>query len=141
MVASPAVSHRLPHGDDNPFTNPDMFDPDRYAEGRREDQLVPRTFIGFGSGKHACMGENFAYLQVKTIVSTLLRNFKLTPLSSSLPKPDYTVRGREEVSCVASTLCLFPQRLCLGWVAALLVQAMVVPPQASHTRVRYERVK
>jgi sterol 14-demethylase len=35
------------------------------------------------------MGENFAYLQIKTIWSVLLRNFDIE-LVGELPKPDYT---------------------------------------------------
>ena len=35
------------------------------------------------------MGEQFAYLQVKTVVSVLLRQFKLTPVTAELPQPNY----------------------------------------------------
>jgi sterol 14alpha-demethylase len=35
------------------------------------------------------MGEQFAYVQIKTIVSVLLRQFELTPVSKELPKPNY----------------------------------------------------
>ncbi len=35
------------------------------------------------------MGENFAYLQVKTIVSTMLRMFDLKLVRKGLPLPDY----------------------------------------------------
>ena len=36
------------------------------------------------------MGERFAMLQVKTIVSTMLRNFDLELVNKTVPEPDYT---------------------------------------------------
>ncbi len=71
------------------FSNPDSFDPDRFAKGREEDAKKPFSFIGFGGGMHGCMGEQFAYLQIKTIVSVLLRRYELTPLQEELPQPNY----------------------------------------------------
>jgi sterol 14-demethylase len=43
---------------------------------------------GFGGGRHGCMGEQFAYMQIKTIWSVLLRNFDME-LVSPLPVPDF----------------------------------------------------
>ena len=62
MVAtSPWFFHRLEHV----WTDPLKFDPDRFAPGREEDKRVQFGFIGFGGGRHSCMGYNFAYLQVR----------------------------------------------------------------------------
>lgn len=139
IVASPAVSMMLPEA----FSNPERYDPDRFAPGREEQKAHPFAFIGFGGGRHGCtwpnkekcemtgrrrgaeftcgggrcgwhgmatdgdicpgmvandlvlvcgiagMGANFGLLQVKTIVSTLIRDFELTPVTP-FPKPDYT---------------------------------------------------
>jgi sterol 14-demethylase len=41
-----------------------------------EDKAAFASFIGFGGGRHGCMGETFAYMQIKTIWSVLLRNFE-----------------------------------------------------------------
>ena len=68
MVAtSPAYSHRLPHV----FSRPDEFDPERFAAPREEDKAAPFSFIGFGGGRHGCMGSNFAILQVQAVPSLL----------------------------------------------------------------------
>ena len=65
MVAtSPAFSHRLPHV----FPRPDDFDPERFAPPREEDKAAPFSFIGFGGGRHGCMGSNFAILQARAHV-------------------------------------------------------------------------
>ena len=40
------------------------YDPERFAAPREEDKVKPFSFIGFGGGRHGCLGSNFAYLQV-----------------------------------------------------------------------------
>ncbi len=83
-MASPNFSHMLP----NVFTNPAAYDPDRFAPPREEDKKRPYSFIGFGAGRHACIGQNFAYLQIKAIWSVLLRNFDFE-LLDPVPAADY----------------------------------------------------
>ena len=61
VAASPAFAHRLP----TVFSQPDAFQPERYAPPREEDKVKPFSYIGFGGGRHGCLGQNFAYLQVK----------------------------------------------------------------------------
>ncbi|EGF98193.1 uncharacterized protein MELLADRAFT_46108 [Melampsora larici-populina 98AG31] len=46
-------------------------------------------FLPFGAGRHRCIGEQFAYLQLATVVLTILRRCDLR-LNGTLPKPDYT---------------------------------------------------
>ena len=46
--------------------------------------------LGFGGGMHQCMGQQFGLLQVKTIVSILLRHYKFEALDKEWPEPDYT---------------------------------------------------
>jgi sterol 14-demethylase len=68
-MVSPAVSHRIPEI----FADPSCYDPDRFAPPREEDRRTPYALIGFGGGKHRCLGLAFAYQQVKVIWSILLR--------------------------------------------------------------------
>jgi sterol 14-demethylase len=70
-MVSPAVSHRIPEV----FTDPCRYDPDRFAPPREEDRQKPYALIGFGGGKHRCIGLAFAYQQVKVIWSVLLRRY------------------------------------------------------------------
>lgn len=79
-MVSPAVSHRIPEI----FKNPHAYDPDRFAPGREEDKQALYTLIGFGGGKHRCIGMVFAYQQVKAIWATILRSFEIELLD-----PDY----------------------------------------------------
>lgn len=80
---SPALSMRV----EEVFPNADQYNPERFVEEDKQTQKY--RFVGFGAGRHGCMGENFAYLQIKTIWSVLLRNFDIE-LVGELPKPDYT---------------------------------------------------
>lgn len=76
VVCSPPVSHRIPEV----YPNPEEFDPDRFV--LRDEGSDKFAFIAFGQGRHTCLGTSFAFMQVKTIWSVLLRQFDFT-----LPKP------------------------------------------------------
>ena len=56
---------------------------------------------------HGCLGEQFGFLQVKTIVSLLLRRFEIEPLCA-LPEPNYKVMvvGRKLVCWLHRCPCL-----------------------------------
>ncbi|KAL5800631.1 hypothetical protein ACOSQ3_032263 [Xanthoceras sorbifolium] len=85
VATSPAFANRLPHN----FKNPDGYDPDRFAVGREEDKAAGAfSYISFGGGRHGCLGEPFAYLQIKAIWSHLLRNFEFE-LISPFPEIDW----------------------------------------------------
>lgn len=60
---SPAFQHRLP----SLFKDADQYDHSRFLPPRSEDKAAKFTFVGFGGGRHGCMGTNFAYLQIKTV--------------------------------------------------------------------------
>ena len=71
MSASPAVSNRLPEA----FDDPDRFDPSRYVEPRQDDLDNPWNWIPFGAGRHRCVGAQFAMMQLKVILSVLLKDW------------------------------------------------------------------
>ncbi len=83
-MVSPAAAHRLPHL----FSEPDQFYPERFAPPGREDKRHRYTLIGFGGGKHMCMGKHFAYMQLKTIWTVLLDRFDFT-IDGDIPGPNY----------------------------------------------------
>ena len=89
VFAPLAVSMNLPEtAPDCAFTAPATFDPDRFAPPREEGKGT-LAFCAFGGGVHGCLGEQFGYLQVKTIVSILLRRFEIEAVGP-LPKPNHT---------------------------------------------------
>ena len=68
---SPAVSNRMPEC----FPDPDRYDPTRYEEGRNEDKQL-FAWIPFGAGRHRCVGNAFAMMQLKAIFSDLLQAYE-----------------------------------------------------------------
>jgi sterol 14alpha-demethylase len=84
-ITSPAVSSRMA----SVFPEPDAFKPERF-ENEGEARMTPFSYLGFGGGRHQCMGQAFGLLQVSTIVSILLRKYDfelVTP--DKFPEPDY----------------------------------------------------
>jgi sterol 14-demethylase len=72
VATSPRVSNRIA-GD---FPEPEQFDPGRYIDPRQEDMQNRWTWIPFGAGKHRCVGNAFAMMQMKAIFSVILRDFE-----------------------------------------------------------------
>ncbi|KAK7287000.1 hypothetical protein RJT34_22396 [Clitoria ternatea] len=107
VATSPAFANRLPHI----FKDPDRYDPDRFAVGREEDKVAGAfSYISFGGGRHGCLGEPFAYLQIKAIWTHLLRNFELE-LVSPFPEIDWNamvvgVKGKVMVRYKRKELCV-----------------------------------
>ena len=82
--ASPSVSNRIPED----FPEPEAFRPARYLEPREEDRLNPWTWIPFGAGRHRCVGQAFAMMQLKAIFSVLLLDWEF-----ELAQPPDTYRN------------------------------------------------
>ena len=70
-MVSPHVAHRSP----TVFSHPNQYWLEREAPGRAEDRKALYTLIGFGGGKHRCVGTVFAYQQIKVIWTLFLRAF------------------------------------------------------------------
>jgi len=72
VAASPRVSNRIAED----FPDPELFDPGRYVDPRQEDLHNRWTWIPFGAGKHRCVGNAFAMMQLKAIFSVILRDYE-----------------------------------------------------------------
>lgn len=75
IAASPRVSNRI----EDDFPQAEQFDPGRYVDPRQEDLQNRWTWIPFGAGKHRCVGNAFAMMQMKAIFSVILRDFEFEP--------------------------------------------------------------
>jgi cytochrome P450 len=60
------------------WTYPNKFDPMRFHESRREDKAHRFAYLPFGAGPHKCIGMHFGILEVKAILSAMLRRFDWT---------------------------------------------------------------
>ncbi|MBV8966592.1 MAG: cytochrome P450, partial [Mycobacteriaceae bacterium] len=83
VIAYPGMNHRLPEI----WTDPEKFDPDRFAEPRSEHKRHRYAFTPFGGGAHKCIGMVFGQLEVKTIMHRLLRRYRL-----ELARPGYQAK-------------------------------------------------
>ena len=84
------------------FPEPSKFEPTRFidsTEGNGEwtysgvniaQKSARSHFLPFGAGRHRCIGESFAYVQIKTIVALFTREFKHSLVNEKFPKLDYT---------------------------------------------------
>ena len=45
------------HRDENIYRDPEEWDPSRYLEGREEHLKAPLGYVGWGHGRHACLGK------------------------------------------------------------------------------------
>ncbi|MBQ0927901.1 cytochrome P450 [Saccharopolyspora endophytica] len=68
---SPLVNHFSP----DHWTNPFDFDPERFAEHRREDKSHRFAWMPFGGGAHKCIGLHFGTLEVKLLLHEMLRAY------------------------------------------------------------------
>lgn len=76
------ATHRLPAI----FPDPDRFDPDRFAPPRDEERRTPYALATFGGGTRICIGINFAQIEVKALAASVLRRYRLEPLSPQRPE-------------------------------------------------------
>ncbi|KAH9673506.1 cytochrome P450 714A1 [Citrus sinensis] len=54
------------------------FKPERFANGISEACKYPQTYIPFGTGTRLCVGQNFAMLELKIMLSLLLSRFSFS---------------------------------------------------------------
>ena len=71
-----AVLQQTNHRDPAYFTNPDVFDPDRFSPERAEDRGHRMAWSPFGGGAHKCIGLHFGQMEIKTVMHRLLREFE-----------------------------------------------------------------
>lgn len=103
MLAAPGASQIDP----SVWSSPYEFQPSRWLKqqapfkGEAQEEMVDygfgmissganSPFLPFGAGRHRCIGEQFAYLQLSTLGATVIRNCDLELTSDEFPKPDYT---------------------------------------------------
>ncbi|XP_076635467.1 cytochrome P450 6j1-like [Colletes latitarsis] len=73
------------HMDPEYWANPEVFDPERFSNERKQS-IEKMTFIPFSEGPRMCAGMVMALLQMKACLATLLRSYKLE-LSSKTRLP------------------------------------------------------
>lgn len=84
ILISPWVLHR--HA--RLWSDPDMFEPERFLPGRRE--LIPRyAYLPFGAGPRVCLGMGFAMQEAVVVLATLIKHLRFERAD------DYPIRLRQ----------------------------------------------
>jgi cytochrome P450 family 4 len=74
LNAAPYLVGRDPKNYENPL----KFDPMRFAAETNNENNNPYAFIPFSAGPRSCVGQKFAMLEMKSILSKIIRNFELS---------------------------------------------------------------
>ncbi|KAL1461996.1 hypothetical protein WDU94_013851 [Cyamophila willieti] len=69
---------RALHRDPRYWTNPDVFDPERFSPENKKN-IVPGSYIPFGMGPRMCIGNRLALLDMKVLLIKLLHHFEVSP--------------------------------------------------------------
>jgi cytochrome P450 len=76
VMLSPYVLHRHP----DYWTEPDAFDPERFAPGQGNGR--PRfAYFPFGGGPRQCIGQSMALVEAQLVLATVLGSCRLRPAS------------------------------------------------------------
>lgn len=67
------------HRDPAVYTNPAVFDPERWAPERVPDGIKP-SFLPFGAGRHQCIGEAFAWTEATIVLASVAQHWRLEPV-------------------------------------------------------------
>lgn len=63
------------HRNEKYFENPLEFIPERFTEERSHNNAY--SYIPFAAGTRNCIGQKFALLEIKTVISKILQKFVL----------------------------------------------------------------
>ena len=79
------------HRDPRHYPDPEKFDPERFTPqnsvGRHRYAYIP-----FGIGRRMCVGHVFATMEAKTILSTVLRRYRVTEVEGGIKGLEETLK-------------------------------------------------
>jgi len=81
------VSNAVAQRSADVFDDPDTWNPARWTNFDIT-KLPKYSFIGFGAGLHTCMGEPFAFMQIRTILTVLFSMYEME-LTTPFPEANY----------------------------------------------------
>lgn len=95
------------HKDERWFPDPERFDPDRFLPDHTHGKH-PYSYIPFSAGLRNCIGQKFALLEEKAVLSAILRNFRVKSCQSReelLPVGEIILRPKEGIVIQLENRC------------------------------------
>jgi cytochrome P450 len=89
------------HRSDEYFSNPIQFDPDRWMSD--DQRALPKyAFFPFGGGPRSCIGEGFAWMELRIVLTEILRRwrFEIVPGQTVKPKASITLRPERPIQVI-----------------------------------------
>ncbi|RZC82633.1 hypothetical protein C5167_045419 [Papaver somniferum] len=83
-----------------------VFNPDRWSQGTAGACTVPQVYMPFGVGPRICLGQNFAMIELKIILSLILSKFSFTlsPNYRHSPTCKLTLEPEYGISLIVSKI-------------------------------------
>ena len=97
VIASQWAMHRDPRY----FNNPEVFQPERWANDL-EKQLPRGVYFPFSDGPRVCIGKNFAVMEAVLLLATIAQKFQLdlVPEQNIELQPSITLRARHGIQVI-----------------------------------------
>lgn len=97
LITSQWVMHRSPLY----FTDPEVFDPERWANDL-EKRLPRGVYFPFGDGSRVCIGKGFAKMELVLLLATIAQTFQLdlVPDQAIELQPSITLRPKQGIRVV-----------------------------------------
>lgn len=97
------MSQWVMHRNSRYYDEPEVFKPDRWADGLAQ-RLPSYAYFPFGGGPRVCIGKSFAQMEAVFLLATIAQKFRLTlvPGQDITPWPAFTLRPKHGVKMVVS---------------------------------------
>ncbi len=84
------------HRDSRFFDNPEIFNPDRWADNLKK-RLPTFAYFPFGGGPRVCIGKAFAQMEAVLLLATIAQKFHLIlpPDQNVVPQPSLSLRPKD----------------------------------------------
>lgn len=92
------MSQWVMHRDPRFFDDPEVFNPDRWADDRAK-HLPTYAYFPFGGRPRACIGKSFVIMEAVLVLAAIVQKFRLTlvPGHPVTPWPPFTLRPKHGI--------------------------------------------